>query len=1051
MQGSGHRGRSRGASAAPTEHASRQALLKGAIQETLAAWARRSVLPLLGALGLSLGGGPMILKGAPGARAPLPRSAQGAVGSIRGSVYDEDFGIPVAGVRVTAVELRLSAETTPEGQYLIPEVPAGTYTLTFEKEDFVRQVKAGVVVTAGSLTEVDVSLAGEFTDLDEFVVQDVRLEAGSEAALLELRFESPGLLDSISSELMSRAGASDAGSALTLVSGATVEDGKFAVVRGLPDRYVSSQLNGVRLPSADEDKRAVELDQFPATVIESIQVSKTFTPDQQGDASGGAVDVRLKGIPEERTLQLKAQVGYNSQVFGEDDFLTYEGGGVSFLGFDDGDRDIQSDSIGGNWDGAAGVSTDDAPIDSKWSFAMGGKRDLDRGRRLGGFFSLFYERDSSFYDNGKNDAYGAYGPAGTPLTPEIVQGIPGDGDFKTALFDITQGVQSVQWGGLGILGYETDDHYLGLNLLYSHTAEDKATLAEDTRGKEYFFPGHDPDVLGSPGTGPDDLQAAPYIRTETLEYTERTTGSAQLQGRHMLDSGDGAELGKLTFARPELDWTLSTSIASLYQPDKRQFGSIWTPPSFDPGVPGFIDPFDIPAVYDQFKPSDQSFFGNFQRIWKEIDEDSTQLSLNAKWPFERSTEEDGYLKLGLFGDRVDRTFNQDTFSNFGDETADVPGDWEDDSWSEIFPDQDHPISPSTRDVDYEGEIDVTAWYAMADFPVSPKFSLVGGARFESTDISVINDPEDDATWLDPQFSGPSDLEPGEADVDFSEDDVLPSIGLVYEPVDSLTLRASYGRTVARQTFKELTPILQSEFYGGPTFVGNPELQMSSLDNYDLRADYVPYAGGLWSLSWFAKDIDDPIEYVQTLSTFKYTTAKNYPQGELSGVELEVRQHLGEFRESLDGLRLGANATFIRSSVDLPADEIQEFTASGYSISSRDMLFAPEHLYNLYATYDVERIGAKFALFYTVKGDTLVAGAGAATGLFVPDIYATEVGKLNFSYTQRLSERFELSFQAKNLTNPTIEEVYRSEFSGPDVVNTSYSEGREFSVGLSFAP
>jgi hypothetical protein len=88
-----------------------------------------------------------------------------------------------------------------------------------------------------------------------------------EIGLLNLRMESPSLMDSVSADVMSQAGASDAASALRLVSGATLEDGKYAVVRGLPDRYVNSQVNGVRLPTADEDKRAVQLDQFPAAMI----------------------------------------------------------------------------------------------------------------------------------------------------------------------------------------------------------------------------------------------------------------------------------------------------------------------------------------------------------------------------------------------------------------------------------------------------------------------------------------------------------------------------------------------------------------------------------------------------------------------------------------------------------------------------------------------------------------------------------------------------------------------------------------------------------------
>ena len=257
-----------------------------------------------------------------------PSVAQGGAGTIRGLVQDKDFDAPLSGAKVLLVETGTEVESSDQGAYSLGQVQPGVYTLVFSKPGYVRYVKADVVVSAGRLTDVDVWLSGDFTDMEEFVVQNVlALGTGTEAALLELRFDSPALMDSISADLMSKAGASDAASALRLVSGATVQDGKFAVIRGLPDRYVNSQMNGIRLPTADEDKRAVQLDQFPSAVIESVQVTKTFTPDQQGDASGGAVNVDLKGIPDEATFKFSAQYGLNHQVAGSE-FLTYEGGGV---------------------------------------------------------------------------------------------------------------------------------------------------------------------------------------------------------------------------------------------------------------------------------------------------------------------------------------------------------------------------------------------------------------------------------------------------------------------------------------------------------------------------------------------------------------------------------------------------------------------------------------------------------------------------------------------------------------------------------------------------
>jgi hypothetical protein len=204
-----------------------------------------------------------------------PDPSQEPSGSIRGVVTDKEFGIPLAGATVTIVEAGKKATTTDQGNFVFEGVAPGRYTLVFAKDGYLRQVRSDVLVAPGKLTDADVALAGEFTEMEEFVVQDVLTSSdGSEASLLKLRFESPALLDSIGADLMSKAGASDAAAALRLVPGASVQNGKFAVIRGLPDRYVSSQMNGVRLPTADENKRAVELDQFPAAVIEASRSAR---------------------------------------------------------------------------------------------------------------------------------------------------------------------------------------------------------------------------------------------------------------------------------------------------------------------------------------------------------------------------------------------------------------------------------------------------------------------------------------------------------------------------------------------------------------------------------------------------------------------------------------------------------------------------------------------------------------------------------------------------------------------------------------------------------
>jgi len=936
------------------------------------------------------------------------------VGGIRGVVYDQDFDVPLPGVQVQVNETGATTTTNDEGTFVFGQIEPGTYTLVFSKEGYTRQFTPDVVVGAGRMTELNASLAGEFTEMEEFVVQDLEL-GGSEIGLLNLRMESPSLMDSISSDLMSRAGASDAAGALRLVAGATVEDGKYAVVRGLPDRYVNSQLNAVRLPTADVDKRAVQLDQFPAALVESIQVSKTFTPDQQGDASGGAVNLVLKGIPDERVLKAKVGAEYNSQLKFRDDFLTYKEGGVDFFGIDDGGRDIPSNGIFG---GTMGVSEDDAPLIYSGSFTGGGQRELDNGVRIGGLISMYYKHDASYFEGGKNDVYNAQLEGGRYVLEPLVR------EETTTLYDVTESVEQVKWGVMGAVGAETDNHALSLLYMRTQVAEDQASLLEDVRGAGYR------DAL--------DIEA-PLHRSETLEYTERTQSTIQLKGEHTLDTEERSlgRFGKLL--SPEIDWTAAHSDATLDSPDKRLFSTEWTPERIV--IPGVLE---FPAVHTGYDPSG-SGYGFAQRVWKDITEESDQVLLNGKLPFEQWSGEEGYLKLGVFADSVTREYNEDSF--FYETGGSYEGPWEA-FWSRVYVGEGPGIDPSDQDVDYTGEQDITAWYYMVDMPLSSYFKVIGGARHESTDLEITNHPEsDNAQYLPPGGSGWTRFGP-EADVSYSQDDVLPSIGFEFKPTKKVKVRASYSETVARQTFKELSPVMQMEYLGADIFVGNPELTMSALENYDLRVDYEPYAGGLLSASWFHKDVKDPIEYVQRFqASLFYTTAVNYPEGWLEGYELEIRQDLGRLWESLDGFSAGANATFIDSEVALPDEEAAAFAAVGVPTSHRDMTNTPEFLYNLNLTYESAKYGTRIGLFYTVRGDTLVEGGVALGRGYVPDVYEKEYGTLNLGVSQPIGENTKLSFQAKNLTDPKIERVYRSDAVEGEATKTSYKKGIDMVLSL----
>jgi len=938
-------------------------------------------------------------------------------GSIRGTVCDREDDTPLSAAQVLIAETGAKVTASEEGSFVFGQVTPGKYTLVFSKDGYTRQVTADVMVEPGRMTDANATMIGEYTEMDEFVVQKVETGGGSEEGLLNLRMESSALMDSVGTEAMSRAGAGDAAGALRMVPGATVQDGKYAVVRGLPDRYVVSQMNGVRLPSADPNKRAVQLDQFPSSLIESIQVSKTFTPDQQGDASGGAVNVMLKGVPDENVLKIKVGTKYNSNVNGKD-FLTYRGGGVNFLGLDNGSRDPQTP--GTTWKGAVGVSHGEAPPMYDWVLTAGGKHELDNGIKLGGGANVYYKQDAFSYKDGIDDKY------------DPNAGILNE-DTKTSLFDVQKSTDKVQWGYLGVVGAETERNKFKLLNMRTHVAEDTAVLAEDTRGKALYFPGYDPYNPAHLGNSSDYRTSAPYRRFQTLEYTERDTGTLQLSGDHKIPFPEIGIPNVVTLLEPELDWTLSQNSSGLYSPDKRMFGEKWVPPNTLGGT----------GYYVPDKPTENINIGNVQRIWKDVQEDGSQRSLNGKLPFEQWSGDPGYFKLGMFNDTVDRKYTQDSFSA---NTGGAPvhfGNWEDPYY---FPDENHVVTASDTDANYVGGQEINAVYYMVDLPLCSFFKVTGGTRYESTALDITLDPEGGVYWVPP--SGVSTtLSPGDGDVKFQQDDVLPALGFEFTPQEALKFRASYSETVARQTFKELTPIQQMEYLGSDVFIGNPDLKMSAVKNYDLRADWTPYQGGLVSLSWFKKEVTDPIEYTQgyAQNIGGYIRPVNYPEGTLNGYEIEFRQQLDRLWDALEGLSLGANATFIQSEVTVSDEDQAKLAGLNTPMKTRDMLNAPAYLYNLNATYDIKKTGTQLGLFYTVQGDSLVAGPD--TTRFVPEVYAKEFGTLNISLSQKIGEHWKLDFKANNLLNPEIQTVYRSNYLTGDVPKTSYTKGMEFSVSL----
>jgi hypothetical protein len=252
---------------------------------------------------------------------------------ILGTVIDAATGEPLISATVYVRETEQGAVTELDGNFAIRNMEPGTYTLQVSYVSYATKIITDVEIGQGETVRLNVSLDASSTQMEDVIVT-AEVMKNNEAGLLRERQKSISFNDAISIEAISQSGGSNAADALSKVTGASVVGGKYVYVRGLGDRYNNTQLNGINLPSADPDKNATQFDLFPANLLSSIVTSKTFTPDQPGNFTGGNVNIRTKNYPENFTLSLSSSTSYNVQSSFTEGFLQGDNSSSDALGYD---------------------------------------------------------------------------------------------------------------------------------------------------------------------------------------------------------------------------------------------------------------------------------------------------------------------------------------------------------------------------------------------------------------------------------------------------------------------------------------------------------------------------------------------------------------------------------------------------------------------------------------------------------------------------------------------------------------------------------------------
>jgi outer membrane receptor protein involved in Fe transport len=927
-------------------------------------------------------------------------------GSVSGVVVSSWDGTPLGGATVTVRGTTLGTQTDSSGRFQLDGVPMGEQVLRFSKSGYASAVVSDVRVLPGQTTTVNGNLRPEFYEMEEYEVTAELFTQQTEKIMFEQQ-SSSSMINALGSDFLSRVGAGNAAESISKVSGATIVDGKFAVIRGLNDRYVTVTLNGASIPSADPYRQSASLDLFPSQVIDKVTVAKTFTPDQPGTFTGGGIDIVTKSFPEKPFFNFSLGGAYNTQTTFNDNFLSYKGGGLDWLGMDDGTRALPDELLGqippafpgpssgtptspnfGNRTNAAirldlmtralgttqfAPTRDTAMPNHNFSMAGGGSTPVFDGV-FGYFAGVNYKHDYSFYEDGISRRY----DSGTRLKS----------NYRDA-----RALSMVNWSTMVNFAYKPfDNHELGFTFFYNQNGTDDARIQDQ---------------------GTDTYTEGATFRKFNLYWTERNLNTYQMRGEHHFP----------TLADLQFNWMVAFTQTTQDEPDAR-----------------FFNDFDYGGGASTGNPAPNP--SNPTRYFRNLDENNRNIKLDWAIPFKSWTGDDGKLKFGLFDSYSERTFTDRAFYYPG---APVPN-----NDPNLFLNENNLGLIGVRtnasgsyaytwgdyiqvfDSRYDGDRTVQALYPMLELPVLSKVKLVGGVRLERTEMNVHSE-----SYLPSSFSG---LRNNTANLE--QTDVLPGIGLIYSLTSNMNVRLNYGQTVARPNFREMAAYYSYDPTIDDYVEGNPTLRMSAIENYDFRWEWFPSPGDVVSVSLFYKSLVDAIERSDIKTDGSLITFMNSPEAKLYGIEFEARKNLGFLSQDLKPFSFGGNLSLIESETKLTDVDFANKQAFFPDLSATRPLYDQSpYILNLDFSYAHPRIGTTATVIFNVSGPRIVV-----TKLNAPDVYEQPAPSLDFVLSQRLGQHASVKFSAKNLLDPEFKRTYGKD---GNLLYSSNKKGMTFGITLNY--
>lgn len=919
---------------------------------------------------------------------------------IKGTVIEEKVNTPLVGVVVNIAGTSIGAVTDIDGKYELTGVGDSSVTVVFTYMSFITE-RIVAANTGKNEQLLNVTLRPEAKELKVTEVKAKKLTHTEMAVINEIR-ASNNVVSGTSASQISKTMDRNAADVVKRIPGVSIQDDRFVVIRGLPDRYNTVWLNDAGAPSSEADKKSFSFDVIPSGLIDRVLISKTPSPELPGDFAGGMVKVYTTSIQDKNALSVNIQTSSRAGTTGEN-FKYNEPSKTDWLGYDDGGRNIPSiasQTIDKN-DPTQNIKDISKAFGNDWIVK-------EKTASLDKRFAMSYTSVNKF----KRFKLG--NTIGITYTNTNVHNVVNRQDWDTTnerLYDYNDNIyiNSASIGILENIGVSFGNNKIEFKNLYSQIGKSQTQLRN---------------------SGQDTLMNRE--RSYAFGYDSKATYSAQLGGTHT--SKDTAQSRKYT-------WTIGYNDLFKNQPNLRRIKyTLDTRDSqYKAQVPsGTVDPNNGGGrYYSSLFEKSYSFNHNY----------SQKIHVKEKYSFTVNV-----------GNYIDFKSRELTIRQLGYTISTINNGRRPDSLcklpiNEIFADanvggpKDFQVGEGTSPSDrYNAKNELVASYISVLAPIGYNINVSGGVRYENNKQSLVG------------YVSTDTLKPV-----LKTNFLLPSVNVSYNINDKNLIRGAYGKTLNRPEFREFAPVVYYDFedinlikgslYQSNTNKDGDSLDVAEIHNFDLRYEFYPSKGEMIHIGGFYKTISNAIQRVIDPGTSGDNKTITYINGSTAycmGLELDIRKNL----VSLDNLlktNFFKDLTFVGNFALSKSESKIDTAVKRKQIPTSTLQGQSPYLVNLGLYYQNDKTGLRSSVLYNVFGSRLYANG-------TTEIAGESIGELPFqsldvTFTKTLFKHYQLNIGVQNLLDSKVTFVKDIDNDGKftnksvDREYKSYKPGRYYTIGV----